>query len=1117
MRRLGVAPPWRPFQRGAAPRPGLLPRPLGKSSPLLLIAVALLAGAIGVPPAAGFGMGNARPVVIDLSASANPASVGSVVTFLATATDDGSVVRFAFTATGGRFTNGTAALVVPVASPGSPAVVQATWTADTAGTYTVTCSAWDNGGLFNAPSAESLPASLEISLAVPSGPSPLIEALRVTPPRLFVGDVARLDVQASDPAGGALTYTWTASAGSLSALGPSAAPVTAWLAPTQPGTYEVRVSVANATGQQGAAAVLIEAIWATAGAPLCAGLGLYPERLALDPAGNVFVADPRARAIRVFTALGGALREIPVAGTPSGIAIGPTGTVYAGDIEHGRVDAYTLPGERLPLGRGDGEFVAPRDLAIAGDRIYVADSDAGAVRVFATDTRQPVLTIPCGLPVSVAVDAAAARLYVGDAQTNQVRVFSTTGANVSPFTIGRFGSGRGELTRLGGVALTRDGKLCVVDTFQSAVSVFATDGSFSTRLGSNGTAPGELRLPLGIATDSFGRVLVGNADNARLEVFRTAAATTPSRSGDTDMDGMPDAWETAHGRDPFDPADAFADADQDGLTNLEEFVFGTDPRKADSDGDGVADIDEILAGGDPLDPNDAPPLAVVGPDRVTDPTLVTLDGSRSRDGRGRSLAYEWTVSAAPETPVLAGADTPTPELVLRTAGLYVFRLRVNNGRTWSAPVETRLQVRNLAPTADAGPTISAATGQRVVLDGRFSTDANRDPLTYAWQQTAGPAIALLGSTTPRAAFVPRAAGIYGFTLVVHDPAQESSPSPVWVLVDAPRDHVPVAAVAARLFGSTGSAVRLDGTASLDLDRDPLTYAWQQVSGQPVDLTRANAAVATFAPTLPGVYGFELTVADGHHRSLPAAVTVFAAAPAAPLPVAEAGYDQRVVVFADVTLNGSWSAGRGAGPVAGVFRQVEGVRVPLTNTGATAHFVPIEPGTYTFELDVEGGRDLVSVVVDDPPRCVVPVALTSATTGTPPVPLSPAPRRWQDRVTLHAEGSVGLGTTPGFVWTQLAGPHVTLTDARAATPSFEPPAKARYAFAVRVDNGAVRSPAVRRRLLTRRHVVLTHRWLRFAVMFGYTSHRTGILLAYIAENRVLTYATTVREIAGRARG
>lgn len=40
---------------------------------------------------------------------------------------------------------------------------------------------------------------------------------------------------------------------------------------------------------------------------------------------------------------------------------------------------------------------------------------------------------------------------------------------------------------------------------------------------------------------------------------------------DTDQDGLPDVWETAHGLNPHDATDAALDRDADGYTELENF------------------------------------------------------------------------------------------------------------------------------------------------------------------------------------------------------------------------------------------------------------------------------------------------------------------------------------------------------------------------------------------------------------------------------------------------------------------------------------------------------------------------------------------------------------------
>ncbi|WP_163399572.1 pectate lyase family protein [Flavobacterium fluviatile] len=49
---------------------------------------------------------------------------------------------------------------------------------------------------------------------------------------------------------------------------------------------------------------------------------------------------------------------------------------------------------------------------------------------------------------------------------------------------------------------------------------------------------------------------------------------------DSDKDGLPDAWEKKHKLNPNDASDATMDSDKDGYTNIEEYINGTDPKKA---------------------------------------------------------------------------------------------------------------------------------------------------------------------------------------------------------------------------------------------------------------------------------------------------------------------------------------------------------------------------------------------------------------------------------------------------------------------------------------------------------------------------------------------------------
>ena len=70
---------------------------------------------------------------------------------------------------------------------------------------------------------------------------------------------------------------------------------------------------------------------------------------------------------------------------------------------------------------------------------------------------------------------------------------------------------------------------------------------------------------------------------------------------DYDSDGLPDEYEAAEGLSGEQRSDADEDEDGDGLSNLEEFIQGTNLNDEDTDNDGVDDGEEIELGTDPVE------------------------------------------------------------------------------------------------------------------------------------------------------------------------------------------------------------------------------------------------------------------------------------------------------------------------------------------------------------------------------------------------------------------------------------------------------------------------------------------------------------------------------------
>ncbi len=363
--------------------------------------------------------------------------------------------------------------------------------------------------------------------------------------------------------------------------------------------------------------------------------------------------------------------------------------------------------------------------------------------------------------------------------------------------------------------------------------------------------------------------------------------------------------------------------------------------------------------------SNATPIADAGvPRNVKTGDVFTLDGSNSSDADGDTLTYTWIFTQRPTGSFAAFTDNEVvrPTFTPDVDGAYIIQLIVGDGLDRSVPnLVTITSSDNTPPVANAGNNQTVQAGTLVNLDGGGSSDVDSDDtLTYQWAlitRPSGSTSTLTADTTATPSFTPDVGGNFVVQLVVNDGLANSDPDTVTITSIA--NNIPTANAGPDQNVYTDTQVSLNGSASVDLDGDSLTYQWAFVSfpsGSNAAFTGGATISPTFTPNVDGDYVIRLLVDDGEDSSEEDLVTITSITNTAP--TANAGLDQNVMTLVQVNLDGSASSDINNDPLTYLWSFLSipaGSSSTISNaTSVTSSFTPDINGEYVLNLVVNDG-------------------------------------------------------------------------------------------------------------------------------------------------------------------